>query len=109
MPKSKQSMSCSVEGCHHPVRAKGLCANHYNQSLESYRRFACVDCGCPVTKEGSRCHECYRSVPRVVHNKTCGLAGCGKRHYASGYCKVHFNQWYTSSTRIEQAALAASR
>ena len=51
---------CAMDGCHHPLRARGLCVTHYNQAHQSDRHTMvereCVACGATVLKypSGSR-------------------------------------------------------
>ena len=86
---------CQTEGCMNPVRAKGLCGNHYNQSLPNYRQHACVSCGTQVIKEGSRCRSC--KIKPHSNVARCKIDGCDQRHHACGLCKPHFEEWYLGS------------
>ena len=62
---------CSVEGCDHPVRARGYCNAHYQQ----YRRTG------KITSETLR--------PYGARDK----CRCGRIEYARGMCASHYQRW----------------
>lgn len=64
-------VSCSVEECSKPVKALGLCQNHYMQ----WRR----------TGKGE--------PARVKVRRPCSIEGCDKLSRGYGLCSMHYTRW----------------
>lgn len=83
--------ACTLEGCDRALRARGLCASHYNQThcqdRHAPKRTACVMCGTSIM----RAHKADR-------RPTCSPA-C--RHALTGYQTTGKHDW--SSTTISRA------
>jgi hypothetical protein len=65
---SEMTMTCSVNECAAPVRARELCSAHYQR----WRKY-----GDPLG-----------SAPRR-ERPTCSVKGCGRPHEARGFCIMH--------------------
>jgi Autographiviridae endonuclease VII len=61
---------CSVDGCDQPLKAKGLCANHYQ-----------------MNRKHGRTHPILNHYPEGTQ---CLQPGCKNRVIAFGYCTTHY-------------------
>ena len=68
---------CTEEGCDGPVRAKGLCAKHYNRMRYAEKK-----------KE--------RPEPQIRGVGECNQEGCTTPVHARGMCGKHFMEWVRS-------------
>ena len=68
---SEQTLSCKVEGCKRPYRAKGYCVTHYKK----WRR---------------------GEMPVKSRYKTCSSEKCRKAIFKFGLCKEHYQSWVDS-------------
>lgn len=66
---------CSVEGCDHPNRCRGLCDTHYSR----LRKFGDAQAHLPIAP--------YRV-------KGCNVEGCDEPHICKGYCRSHYYRWH---------------
>jgi hypothetical protein len=64
--------ACSIEGCSNPVRARSLCARHY----ERKRRYGDPLAGAPGRPLS-----------------TCSVDGCDRPAYTRGWCPMHYARW----------------
>lgn len=64
-------VTCSVDGCERPARAKGWCARHYQRQRLK---------GDPGPAD---------LVRRWPAPETCTVKGCDKPYFAGGYCDMH--------------------
>ncbi|MGW5384013.1 hypothetical protein [Nocardia sp. NPDC003963] len=72
-PEPGETGGCLAPGCPHPVRARGMCRQHYDAW---YNR--------------QRLEPAYRSYGR----RGCDEPGCDNPHRARGYCSPHYMQRY---------------
>lgn len=72
---------CNVEGCVHPVRAKGYCQKHYQNARRNG--------GKPVST---------RPNVKSREPKVCSDKGCGNFVYAKGYCRMHYTRLLRNGT-----------
>jgi hypothetical protein len=70
--------SCSVDGCHRPHRARGLCTTHYARVY----RYGWPD---PLTPP---------PPPPDVPPVRCRVADCGGKRFGYGYCQTHYRRVY---------------
>jgi len=104
--------TCSVMGCSKPVKASGLCGNHYANNrrngapipliVKSAKRSTCKAPGCE--NKSSAKGFCSKHYARVVkHGSTelpppkpkfvCAVDGCGEdKHKAHGLCRFHYER-----------------
>jgi len=68
--------SCKIEGCKHPLRAKGYCRVHY----QAWRKDA------------------YGKT----RYKPCKMEGCSKRRSMKAYCEDHFKSEYLKKAEEEE-------
>jgi hypothetical protein len=97
--------TCEFEGCNRRHKAKGLCVNHYQQSLDgralvplrstTQRVCAFEDCGREYYAKGL-CVSHYvlrqRDLPPTAAQRLCTVEGCGRKHLAGGLCRRHYNR-----------------
>jgi hypothetical protein len=84
--------TCSADECYAPVRTKGFCHKHYQQSLRAKRRCASEGCDERIFRDGL-CKEHF-SEHRVAIKMTpeCSEEGCGKPVHSKGLCQPHYRQ-----------------
>lgn len=88
---------CSIENCEVKVRARGLCATHYNRAyrnweIEGAKKCLVEDCENVATSKGY-CPTHYDRMRRrgfFGTGKKCSLEGCGKPMHALGVCATHY-------------------
>lgn len=109
--------TCSFDGCNRDIKAKGLCAGHYQQAkagkpllpLRAFARrgffqnYTCklAYCEREATTKGL-CNGHYQQQkaglplsPLQPVQQECGVDLCSNRHEAQGYCKLHYDKWRT--------------
>lgn len=99
--------TCTKDGCDRPLRARGLCVTHYNQTLPNPRRkvaMTCDSCGETCEKEqrtrryeGTYCSELCRDFARWG-GQTCTLPANHWVHMFGATC-----EWKAPLPRIECA------
>lgn len=67
--------TCSVEGCEHPLYAKGFCNTHYNRHLDGRPLDAPIQ-----SRSGRMVAECQ-------------VDGCTTHAFARGWCQRHYYRW----------------
>lgn len=72
---------CSFHGCGRTIRAKRLCAVHYNM----------MNRGEDLHEIGPQGGNRGSGGGKSIH-VTCTLEGCDNKHRAKGYCSTHYNQ-----------------
>lgn len=104
-------MSCQIDGCTRPHKARGLCQTHYAQRLRGAdfspirsrvreKPPKCVEDGCvePVKSKGL-CKTHYQRLLRHGHtqyrdrkkpSKQCMIDGCDNVLYAKSLCHQHY-------------------
>lgn len=100
---------CSFNGCPDPVKARGLCNQHYKQlrvgklgkTRERLHRMWCAAEGCPNPHEArGYCNKHYKQWRAGRIGKTrvrdgsqgCLIPGCSNAHEAKGFCYKHYKQ-----------------
>jgi hypothetical protein len=119
-------MSCQIDGCTRPHKARGLCQTHYAQRLRGSdfspirsrvreKPPECVEEGCaePVKSKGL-CKMHYQRLLRHGHTryrdrkkpaKQCGILGCDNVLYAKDLCHPH----YAKQRKWQAAGVDATR
>lgn len=88
--------TCSVEGCDTSVRARGLCARHYQYARTRgvwKDGIPCKGCGLPVRRETAPASTSSYCSPGCYPQ--CTVDGCGRRQHSivMGYCDNHYMRW----------------
>jgi len=81
---SPPKQACSHADCDEPVRAKGLCAKHYQRQRYAKKRA-----------------ETPRTSGRGFGE--CSLEGCERKVHARGMCGAHFMEWVRAKRSADQA------
>ncbi len=76
--RPRQATSCSVDGCHRPHRARGLCNTHWARVY----RYGWPD---PLTPP---------PPPPDVPPLPCRVADCDGKRFGYGYCQTHYRRVY---------------
>ena len=85
--------NCSVEGCLHPVRAKGFCLKHYQNARRNN--------GKPVST---------RPNVKSREPKMCSARGCDNFVYAKGYCRMHYTrQWRNGDIKLRRGGKSKTK
>lgn len=97
---------CTVQDCHKPHKAKGLCSTHYVAFL--YRRAGT----CSITScEGHAlvsglCHA-HHFERRRAEGDICTLEGCEDARFSAAYCRRHYRQ--AANGKIPMVEVQCSR
>lgn len=119
-------MTCCVDECDRAVGAsRGMCPGHYRRFLlygnvhePDHRRFKkppqpCAVEGCERLRRSSTGHCGIHARRLKLHGdvnavgpsryqefRPCDLDGCANKHYAKGYCKLHYDRGRKGSRNI---------
>lgn len=81
-PSGTDTVSCSFDGCHRKVRARGLCQTHYVMQRK----------GLPLRPIRPKA----KGPPRTTKEKApCAFPGCDRLVVSLGYCSGHYAQLRT--------------
>lgn len=116
-PESVFREHCTLDDCHRPHKAFGMCNLHYRRHLkhgdphtllrvQTYEGATCLVNGCdqrPSVRDYCNMHYLRwiqhgtpgEAEPRkqIDHPQSCTVDGCDRMYVTSGFCNLHYKRW----------------